>query len=52
MSFYHLAFTESVEEKVGGSLDKERARHLETVKKFSKLLENAKVRLCMTSYVG
>nr|XP_034307167.1 uncharacterized protein LOC105323398 isoform X5 [Crassostrea gigas] len=37
-----FSFTESVEEKVGGSLDKERARHLETVKKFSKLLENSK----------
>lgn len=38
-----FSFTESVEEKVGGSLDKERARHLETVKKFSKLLENSKI---------
>uniref|UniRef100_A0A8W8LUQ7 UspA domain-containing protein n=1 Tax=Magallana gigas TaxID=29159 RepID=A0A8W8LUQ7_MAGGI len=42
---FHLltTFSESVEEKVGGSLDKERARHLETVKKFSKLLENSKI---------
>lgn len=52
MCRFPLAFTESVEEKVGKSLDKERARHLETVKKFSKLLENSKVGLCMTSYVG
>ncbi|XP_052677754.1 putative universal stress protein SAUSA300_1656 [Crassostrea angulata] len=38
-----FSFTESVEKKVRGSLDKERARHLETVKKFSKLLENSKI---------
>lgn len=32
-----LAITESVEENVGESLDKERAKRFETVKLFSKL---------------
>lgn len=52
MFFYYLVFIESVEEKVGGFFDKERVRYFEIVKKFLKLLENVKVRLCMILYVG
>lgn len=52
MFFYFLVFIESVEEKVGGFFDKERVRYFEIVKKFLKLLENFKVRLCMILCVG
>ncbi|XP_061179314.1 uncharacterized protein LOC133187933 [Saccostrea echinata] len=37
------SFTENDEEKVGEAIDKERSRHKEVMKNFSKMLANAKI---------